>query len=300
MHIVHTSDIPQQKITSLRRFCIQKHYRIATFQSAPTLLKDHADQLTEAGFFYTFKDNIIQCYNCNLAINDWTPKYQPHMIHILWSPHCTINITPQQHDITSMQQLLSNKNNEIYPIHYFIAISRLRHYIMFPKLIIQDSEIDENSLNVWTSTLHKDIKISYNYTRDALYKRHSSLTMKKPYQNNLPKPETPQQWFRKTLMIKDYELTKQHRNKRDYRNIHKNFRHLNTNMKNKYYNLAIMDTKKYKASQIENHFSAQGLTIGYESPLTYNVTVQITQPIVTHALVSNLLTHKIYKLLSTN
>jgi hypothetical protein len=47
-----------------------------------------ADDLVQAGFFYTGTKTIVTCFYCNGSLQNWGPNDNPMIEHARWFPHC--------------------------------------------------------------------------------------------------------------------------------------------------------------------------------------------------------------------
>ncbi|CAF1389182.1 unnamed protein product [Adineta steineri] len=52
-------------------------------QSSPT-----ADDLAQAGFFYSGSENTVTCFYCNGSLHKWSAKDSPKIEHCRWFPNC--------------------------------------------------------------------------------------------------------------------------------------------------------------------------------------------------------------------
>uniref|UniRef100_A0A182SMI4 Apoptosis 1 inhibitor n=1 Tax=Anopheles maculatus TaxID=74869 RepID=A0A182SMI4_9DIPT len=55
--------------------------RVASFKEWPKSMKQTPKQMADAGFFYTGKSDIVQCYCCGGALRDWLTDDEPWMEH---------------------------------------------------------------------------------------------------------------------------------------------------------------------------------------------------------------------------
>lgn len=44
--------------------------------------------MARAGFFYTQREDIVQCFNCNARLGQWKTSDDPLAEHLRWSGHC--------------------------------------------------------------------------------------------------------------------------------------------------------------------------------------------------------------------
>jgi len=70
--------------------------RLKTFTLLGWPLKDVVDptEAAEAGFFYTGRSDILECFYCSVHIGKWEPKDRPVFEHIKFSRYCrfTLNL----------------------------------------------------------------------------------------------------------------------------------------------------------------------------------------------------------------
>jgi len=77
--------------------------RLMTFDAWPLTWMDK-NLLALTGLFYTGRENIVQCYFCDVKICNWHKHDQPFFKHLALSPNCplltrhTTNNIPRNHD----------------------------------------------------------------------------------------------------------------------------------------------------------------------------------------------------------
>ncbi|KAH0628049.1 hypothetical protein JD844_008719 [Phrynosoma platyrhinos] len=62
--------------------------RLDTFKTWPEEAQVDATSLAKAGFFYTGKKDIVQCFSCAGCLNDWKENDDPWEEHAKAFPHC--------------------------------------------------------------------------------------------------------------------------------------------------------------------------------------------------------------------
>lgn len=62
--------------------------RIRTFELWPESIRPTQTSLTEAGFFYTGKDDNTLCYHCGGGLKNWETYDDPWEQHAKWFPKC--------------------------------------------------------------------------------------------------------------------------------------------------------------------------------------------------------------------
>jgi hypothetical protein len=64
-------------------------HRQASFKYWPRI-KQTADEMVQAGFYYTGRTDRVKCYKCKIDIHDWRPDDCPSTRHKFLSPHCPL------------------------------------------------------------------------------------------------------------------------------------------------------------------------------------------------------------------
>lgn len=169
----------------------------------------------------------------------------------------------------------------------FQSVTRLRHYILFPTLKIDNERIDNDSAAMWYSILPPEIH--HNYT---------SIYLESILANELHKvPNTPRQWYNRCYMIEHWHTTQNHTAADDQTTIQARWQQLSTKEQSKYVMLSILDHKRQETKKIEQFLAANAIHIGVHSPYTKNVTVSLLsnkcQPTT---LVSAIFAYKISRL----
>ena len=62
--------------------------RLQTFESYPKQMKPDKYELARAGFSYTGKSDIVQCFHCGLKLKDWERNDNAMLEHERWSTRC--------------------------------------------------------------------------------------------------------------------------------------------------------------------------------------------------------------------
>ncbi|XP_012350956.1 baculoviral IAP repeat-containing protein 3 [Apis florea] len=62
--------------------------RLNTFSTWPSFKLQTKEQLADAGFYYTGKDDQTICYYCACGLRDWEPEDKPWEQHAKWFPKC--------------------------------------------------------------------------------------------------------------------------------------------------------------------------------------------------------------------
>ncbi len=58
--------------------------RINSFKNCPNYMKHRINILSEAGFYYTGKNDGVRCYTCEGGLKDWNDEDDPWIEHALW------------------------------------------------------------------------------------------------------------------------------------------------------------------------------------------------------------------------
>lgn len=196
-----------------------------------------------------------------------------------------------------MQQAMQQDSYQLKAEDYFQAIHRLKHYLTFPAMVIEDETIDLAANEFWHRTLHPDIKEKYKEVR------RQRKALLQPFQMEfnklmLPKPESPLQWYIRARTVLDWaffqELSSDELSSDELiKFLRTQWANLPAEKRAKYNKLAIIDQKRCRAFEIERRFMAQGLSIGGQSFLQHNITVKTLQENIYHPLVSSQLFKRI-------
>lgn len=62
--------------------------RLKSFKEWPKFMKQKPEELSNAGFFYTNKSDIVTCYSCGCGIRNWEVDDDPWGEHIRWYSIC--------------------------------------------------------------------------------------------------------------------------------------------------------------------------------------------------------------------
>ena len=62
--------------------------RKKSFEEWPIAIKQKSNELSECGFFYTNRSDIVTCHFCGITIRNWLPEDNPWVLHAKWSPDC--------------------------------------------------------------------------------------------------------------------------------------------------------------------------------------------------------------------
>lgn len=77
--------------------------RLETFKNWPKFIKQRPENLSEAGFFYTGKNDEVVCYSCGHGIHSWEVEDDPWGEHIRWYSFCDhIELNKTKEEIKSI------------------------------------------------------------------------------------------------------------------------------------------------------------------------------------------------------
>lgn len=68
--------------------CIRRADRLTSYIHWPRGLKQMLLELSDAGFFYTIRRDIITCFSCGLLLRNWLPQHSPWTQHALHVKNC--------------------------------------------------------------------------------------------------------------------------------------------------------------------------------------------------------------------
>lgn len=274
--------------------------RLESFNKAPEAIKTHAQALASSGFHFT-KNQEIQCPHCLAKLNHNQDLSRPLLIHTLLQPDCTFIqkslATPKSHRLLS--HTLKKKTHKLVAQDHFQAIFRLKHYITFPSMDIDNSTIDTEANHHWNNNLHPRIRHSFKNIYPNKQLRMSPAHYKFVKATS-PQPQTPRNWFVRTTTIKKWS-TFQHYTQQDTNEmLAAQYHGLPRNSKKPFITIATIDKKRCEAIRLENLFLSRGFSIGGSIDLKQNITVTSLDARHNHVKISDLLFEKIAKLMTDN
>lgn len=93
-----------------------KKARLKTFRNWPKYIRQRPDDLSDAGFFYTGKSDVVTCYSCGYGIRSWEVDDDPWGEHIRWYSYCDhiqLNKTQEEiNDFLRERRIYHPSNNE--------------------------------------------------------------------------------------------------------------------------------------------------------------------------------------------
>ncbi|CAB3375493.1 Hypothetical predicted protein [Cloeon dipterum] len=81
LHVDEAPKIPRYK---------EKKDRVATFSTWPASMKQRPGELADAGFFYTSRGDMVQCYQCGGGFKFWGRDDVPWEQHAIGFPECPL------------------------------------------------------------------------------------------------------------------------------------------------------------------------------------------------------------------
>lgn len=246
--------------------------RISSMFKAPSFIKYNAHTIAEAGLFYIETKKALQCYNCSLQIHEMVPSDNPNYIHWTTSPNCKRLRTTSSFttDTTQLASLIRNNNHPLHALIVFQAVTRLRHYSLFPFMDIHDSLIDQDTTNLWHNQLHSQIRETYTTIVENSIKVPQQF--RKPILFPVSLPDSPYHWYRRSLILKSWNNDTTSNTEPDHKTLN-TWVQMNEEQRKPYIKLSWADHKLYATRRIEEVFATQGLTIGILRPYTTNITV---------------------------
>ncbi|KAJ8313569.1 hypothetical protein KUTeg_008130 [Tegillarca granosa] len=89
-----------------------KAHRLSTFRNFPLDITQTPEELAEAGFFFSGKDDVVYCYHCGQGLRAWEPEDDVWVEHARWSPDCVHLLNCKGKEFVRMVKL-AESNPEI-------------------------------------------------------------------------------------------------------------------------------------------------------------------------------------------
>lgn len=105
--------------------------RISSFAKAPSLLYRRSLALATSGFYFTRHETLVQCTCCKQSVLYDRTMGNPHIVHQKLSPKCPFVMKASQ-KLRPLSQLSHEYTTEISACHYFQAVYRFQHHMLFP------------------------------------------------------------------------------------------------------------------------------------------------------------------------
>lgn len=87
--------------------------RLQTFKDWPRTASQTPQELSEAGFFFTMRDDRVRCFCCDGGLRDWSEGDIPWEQHVIWFGHCEyLKLIKGDAYIQSVLQSVQEAENE--------------------------------------------------------------------------------------------------------------------------------------------------------------------------------------------
>lgn len=248
--------------------------RLESFNLNTTFTPAKSKSLSLAGFFYTGRGDCVQCYSCLLKVSHWQATVDPAKVHSTAAPHCLHITQPISSTLPEipLTQPLRSTGPPLTGQALFQAMVRLRHYQIFPTMDIPDHQIDLDAAQTWAFILTPTLKENYI----SLAKR-STQQCYSPLLTPMSTPKTPLQWFQHS---KSMTLHRQHSiltNNTQLLPPHIAWNQLESKVRVKFFQLHQVDTKRFKAVQLEQRLKSYDLCIGAYANSMDNIVIHSTK-----------------------
>lgn len=270
-HITNTNS----KIEAERTMYASYTHRVKSFENATPLIRRKARQMAKSGLYYGKKSDTVYCTDCYIKISDWKWSDSPAKVHKKGSPLCKWVIYELDTEKLFNGRLLvyeiRNTWPKLTPFMFFQAVSRLKHYLMFPYIEIEDIEIDLGVSEVWHSAAGALWKKAYKDT-------HKTMP---PMDKNIQRMNidlhiaSPIQWYMKAINVKHFKLTGTFEHVPSTLQMRDSWKHMTVVQRYKYIKLNRLDQKRTAAQSIEDAFSVQKLDIGFMTNSYENIVVSL-------------------------
>lgn len=180
-------------------------------------------------------------------------------------PACPL-LSSDKQVVKPLSLILFNPKARLMSHHYFQAVYRLQHYMIYPYSLLSDLEIDDEARLMWNNSTPNSLQKPYQILRTSYLRNNPQrILLNEP---NLQDPSPSFTWFVKLQNSKIHTLADSHESDCPLQDLQQQWENLTQSARNNFRNLATLDMKKYKAQQIEHHFANQGLIIGFDFPDT--------------------------------
>ncbi len=232
-------------------------------------------QLAENGFFFTNSRDTIQCYSCLLRIGGADTDSNIVMIHQNQRPTCFFAITKMTYPDDQHLQLTTWTETSyviLQPEILFQAVYRMRHYLIFPFMDINDEDIDKDALRTWTYNMSDEIKRPFIIVFQSSMNTYNTSPMPTLYP--ISAEDSPFLWF-KRYHIKQQTVKNDIKQKTlNEEELIKKWNHLNPNKQYDFVKLYRINFKRETAKRIEDILQSYTLQIGVILPIIDNIIVQ--------------------------
>nr|XP_053653956.1 baculoviral IAP repeat-containing protein 8-like [Cherax quadricarinatus] len=128
--------------------------RLKSFRGWPNTLKQRAEQLAEAGFFYRNLSDHVQCFYCGGGLRNWEAEDIPWNEHARWYPKCNFVLVNK-----GIEFIKRIKQEKPPYIHSYPTVN-----------IIVKSRLTENDLNALMKLDIIKSAVAMNYSPDKVKK----------------------------------------------------------------------------------------------------------------------------------
>lgn len=250
--------------------------RLKSFTQAPIHLKRNAKSFAVNGLFYTNIDNMLQCHRCQTLIKIGKNLTRPLRQHKRKSPQCEVASLTLHTPL--LFSVIDCPNSGLQASCYFQASYRLQHYFRYPFALMSNADIDTEAIKYWNNPYNKSLKTQFFTIRAKLKENSKPFTN---YDSMIQTPLSAESWFKRISLISlQYSSAQWH--------------NLNDSSKQYFHELAMLDMKRYRAAQIEEHFLHQSLAIGFQSSTPLLITISRHKPGMKIHLVSAYIQSKLF------
>lgn len=123
----------------------------------------YATLLVKGGLFYTGQQNVLKCSICSYTMNNWYHGRCPSRLHKLKCRYCPF-VFSFPGTRPTLNLILKPKAKPM-PIHYYQAVYRLQHYLIYPTNSITTESIDNESSYRWHCIVGNSIQREFKQTR---------------------------------------------------------------------------------------------------------------------------------------
>lgn len=92
-----------------------KSLRVSTYRNFPPGIIQRPEDLAQAGFFYSGKDDVVYCYFCGQGLRAWEPEDDVWVEHARWSPHCVHLLNCKGNEFVRMVKLAETNPEMSFP-----------------------------------------------------------------------------------------------------------------------------------------------------------------------------------------
>lgn len=269
--------------------------RLFTFVNAPYHIQNQANTLSKAGFSYTGNSDLIHCIACHIVITGNHQYANQITLHKRLAPYCPTVIKWGQRPTLSLNQLIVKEDRIPVGIHLFQAIYRLQHYITQSTTHIESDLIDEESTAIWNQRMSKTERQKFRSIKATI--KMDPLRLKFIFQSKVSEPQSAKEWYNKIQLLKHPHLYKdlQPTHRTEQLDFDWLIEHQST--KDQFKLLEIMDIKRHEATKLENMLSRHGMTVGFTTRKSKEISIKSNRSKRHMVLISVYLSNKIPQLI---